>query len=840
MSRNCLYNISKFIQFSQPFFDTHHKIASDYNRYNKNVTFKIENTKQQLATDNLDASESSEKQEKDLISITDPSDSEYLERIETASKYKVPNLKKFKILFVSMIIISLICCVFSYILITQTILMSLSSRGKIQDFFQFYSDFILSWSISVQFLYTDKLPYSNDYYRNVINTTNQNLLKYSFISENSTLYNLLSEGNELILQATYSNNFTDCYNTTIDLVANLNDYGKSIYALYAKQRNSVQLTLYLCIAITFACTIICLILFFVAYHIGSELFTLIAAQPMHLTKIFTSETMHKYHELGNVEKRLDFGKDSLRSTFILTFSAIILPFIVSFAYSIDMDRIHRKYLRTMSCTLFASQQTGVLVENTILLPLLRDYGANTNYFQSFEKSYSIIFSILKKFMNLNITINITDDSNIIISQDISDEDVSDVLKNVNQTKYVLYTNGSVILLRDMSIINLDSEETVNLSDVSIMAIPSNIYCGYPMRMLLNDFLVIENSIYDSLLFSFILTLIILAVILSFMAIFVIRLIKRYYTALDLVIRIISIPNSENPFFDDTDGTFTGFKEPPYPIMGEIFDSLPIPTFQLNKKYLIIDQNTTSEMVFGDIRGSNYDDLPNHIVDPLGNQRYYNYNLICKRVLPRTMKLAGQAIVLSNDMSGLAAKKEILKNLNKDIRLTFSIPNILQREKPTTIQDIAIVNFGFSKSVSNQDFLNFSSKIEDMFSQFVSFFMFEKMRFSFYVLFHDSSLSRQPMRDAVSFAQIARDAAKLQNIDVKIAVSMEHEVIAKAQRQDMIWSVTFLNSILWRTDAMLNYIDYGKIICLSKMMSGMHFTKNLHIGKFAESTEVIII
>ena len=97
-----------------------------------------------------------------------------------------------------------------------------------------------------------------------------------------------------------------------------------------------------------------------------------------------------------------------------------------------------------------------------------------------------------------------------------------------------------------------------------------------------------------------------------------------------------------------------------------------------------------------------------------------------------------------------------------------------------------------------------------------------------------------MRDAVSFAQIARDAAKLQNIDVKIAVSMEHEVIAKAQRQDMIWSVTFLNSILWRTDAMLNYIDYGKIICLSKMMSGMHFTKNLHIGKFAESTEVIII
>ena len=68
--------------------------------------------------------------------------------------------------------------------------------------------------------------------------------------------------------------------------------------------------------------------------------------------------------------------------------------------------------------------------------------------------------------------------------------------------------------------------------------------------------------------------------------------------------------------------------------------------------------------------------------------------------------------------------------------------------------------------------------------------------------------------------------------------MEEEVVAKAEKTDMIWSVKFPNAILWRTDAMFSQIDYGRIICLSKMSPGMHFTKSIHIGITNEQTEVI--
>ncbi|EAY11666.1 hypothetical protein TVAG_158930 [Trichomonas vaginalis G3] len=180
------------------------------------------------------------------------------------------------------------------------------------------------------------------------------------------------------------------------------------------------------------------------------------------------------------------------------------------------------------------------------------------------------------------------------------------------------------------------------------------------------------------------------------------------------------------------------------------------------------------------------------------------------------------------------------NLNKDIKLSFSIPSILQRDRPTHLQSIVVVNFCFASDLSNDLFLDFGSNIEDVFGQYTSFFMFEKQRFAFYVLFHDDKDLRQPSRDAVAFSLLARDIAKLNKIDVKIAISIEREVTAKAEKIDMIWSVNFPNSILWRTDAMLRYADWGKIACFSKLTSGIHYSKYITLGKFNEQSEIVIL
>lgn len=372
-----------------------------------------------------------------------------------------------------------------------------------------------------------------------------------------------------------------------------------------------------------------------------------------------------------------------------------------------------------------------------------------------------------------------------------------------------------------------------------MSVPSALSCTAPINNLLTNFSTNLYFLANYVLFVFIFAPILLFIAFFVMFVYGLVIYKRLKTSNELMKRMMAMPKYFNPFFDDNNA-FLGYKDEVRNINMTLFKCFPVPTFEISKDEKIVDENEVAEEVFGNIRGELIQNVPNEMTDVRGVKHHYNYETFHKKILPDDLITKGEKVTISNDVTGLYNKKETLKDLYKDIRLTFSIPTVLQREKASHIQNVAIVNFSFANSVSNSQFLEFSSKLEDLFSQFVSFFMFEKMRFSFYVLFYDANSPRQAARDAVNFAQLARFESQQKEMNIKIAVSMEEEIIAEAEKTDMIWSVKFPNSILWRTDVMMSYIDYGRIICLSKMSPGVHFTKSIRLGICQEKIECVTL
>lgn len=852
MSKLCLNDISSFVEKVSTFFNQHKSVAFDYKRFVKNIVFKADveiygDELDSLSQDSEHMSTAEKLNFEDEDFVLEEQDG-FIERLAVISQVKPPGYRQFVWLLVAVNTILILVIIFPYIGISRIIIMSLITRSATRDFYDFYCSFILVWSIPV---HTQIYPINSTMYDSYITSlknTGKILLKYSFIAENSTRKALMEEGLDAILNTAQNGNFTQCLDVTQNIIEMLYDYGYDIHTLYNTRRALVNLALYICIALIVIGLFHWLFLCIWIYRLGDRIMANLSYQPMQLSKLFSTMVLHKYQYLAGSENKEAVTKNRLNHSFLLLFTTLFLPLVVIFAYTMDMHRIHNKYLSFTSTTLFFSQIAGTIGLNSIFLPAIYNSSVvNDSFindtFETFAAEYGYLDSLITTFMDSSTTgvydFNSSDDNVIIHASDLTQDDIDATIMQANQSIFVDFYNSSSILLRDMYILLRSMEIDQNVKEAAYMALPASIYSGGPVINLFHDFLTVEQIINDSLIFSIAITPFVLIVLVILMLMFSVSTVSKFNIAIDLIYRILSLADTENPFFDD-DGTFTGFKDPPYPLIGEIYDALPIPTFQLDQKKNIIEVNDYGQEIFSDVIGMKAQNLPNEVVDTDGRKHYYSYNIICHSSLPKNSDIHGDAVAVSTDLTGIYTKREMLKALNKDIKLTFSIPTILQREKPSHIQEIAVVNFCFSETVQNNAFLMYSMKIEDMFSQFVSFFMFEKQRFSFYVLFHDNSGSRQPSRDAVSFAQIARETAKLHKIDVKIAVSLESEIITRAEQRDMIWSVTFLNSILWRTDQMFKYIDYGKVGCVAKMMPGMHYTKSIHIGRFNEQIEVIML
>ncbi|EAY03449.1 hypothetical protein TVAG_412530 [Trichomonas vaginalis G3] len=845
MSQIVYLNLSKLVQRAKPFFERHNAVIGGIDAFLGNILFTKTN---KLQNNYLpDGQEEEEKSENglQLQEYFDVNDDYFSERMESISKYNPANYKLVRGLLITIIILIIFVCVLIYISVSHVDSFSYAKYNLVQNLYKIFAIIINSCSIPGYY-----------YLHPVDNQTRAELVQYindsydfiydiKAISNNATLFGKFENLKQLVQNATLAGTYVNNTNSSTELFGLLYWRGRVLFDSFSNYGQKGSSTLKRCLYCLTAAFFVFLILFLVAKFGMAKYYEFVGGQTMYFNKDFASMMKVRYEALTTIDIRLTEEQFKYKDSFWVFFIIAFLPFFISYAYCLDLYSVSSKFVQFNTNTLYISQIVPMIANNNLLLPqyLSNSTGLNNSLaLESVRLTYSLITSLINSLYihpvtyNYDNITNFEEDPNMINFTTIKEKELKQKLDIINKTIFSDFFNATTILLRDCYLL-LSEENEENLDYVLKMLVPTTLSTVQSAKDLLYEFNFRLTFLGDSVLFTFIFAPILFILALFLMTIYVYMAIKRLDTSCDLVKRIISLPRLDNPFFDEAN-QFTGFKKLPKRLSSEIYSAFPMPTFQVTKEKKILHENEIACGVFGDIVGTDASILPQKVIDSTGHHHYFNYSWHFKKALPKSLHVDGNAVIISNDITSLVNKREMLKNLYKDIRLTFSIPTVLQREKPTHIQNVAIVNFCFSRDVTNEKFLNYSSKIEDFFSQFVSFFMFEKMRFSFYVLFYDPNASRQASRDAISFAQIARYEANNRQVECKIAVAMEEEVVAKAEKTDMIWSVKFPNAILWRTDAMFSQIDYGRIICLSKMSPGMHFTKSIHIGITNEQTEVI--
>lgn len=853
MTLRTFHDLVQLVQRSKPFFEKHNNIIGGNEEFLKYVSieprlYKLTSVYGGESFETDDKSESMIINDDLFININEEY---FIRRISNIKKENPKYYILLKALTISMLALIVVLSMGTYMFISHTDSPSVSNYKMIHRLFTGYINLIKAWEVPTS-LYFMTNATETDYSNGIdqINLALDTIESIPAVAQNTSLVGLIEKARNELIYAVETRSFVNSSNTTHQLFHGITNRGKTIFSIYSEYLNECDNTLKFCIICLCITLVAFSVLFYFTRRVLATFYEYIGSQPMHFNKLISSSLHSTYTRLVPNEVNVTGEQNKIQSTYFLLFCAGFLPFIVCLIYCVDLNYITSKMIRFVRSTLLISQTAPVIANTLIVLPIMANISTKNDSMRNHSvemarMAYSHLDGIASKLYTNRVPYNyskvsdLTEYPQMISPSWLTKDDLVGCLDIMNETLYVQYFNGTTILLRDLYILLQEAEHEKSIAHVSNMCIPASLSCAVPTINLLNEITHQLEFLADTVIFTFILAPILFIIALFIMIVYGVMIVNRIDTSVRLMKRIISLPRYENPFFDENHH-FLGFKDEIQSVADQVFRAFPVPTFEITKDNKILEQNDTAMQVFGDIKGTLSGRLPTEVIDANGLRHFYNYSRYLKKSLPESLKIKGDMVMISNDMTGLFNKKNTLRNLYKDIRLTFSIPTVLQREKPTHVQGVAIVNFCFAQNITNEAFLNYSSKIEDFFTQFVSFFMFEKMRFSFYVLFYDSNVSRQAARDAISFAQLARYEAINRKMGVKIAVAMEDEVIAKAEKTDMIWSVKFPNSILWRSDMMFSHIDYGRIICLSKMSPGMHFTKTIHIGKFNEAVEVITI
>ncbi|EAY08526.1 hypothetical protein TVAG_487520 [Trichomonas vaginalis G3] len=836
------HDLTQLVQRAKPFFERHNAVIGGNEDFSKYITLRPENYEDKIMADSLEEEDKSDNPV-NSIPLIENHDEYFQLRLKSIKKVNPSNFVFTKSLGVIILTIIVLGCILGYLFGSASGIPPLRMYKMVQRMFLAYSNIVSAWYVPISLYLNDAK--SDDQKKlglETINTSFDNIFTISYLKNTKNISELFLKAQEELIQATENETFVSNSNTTDKLFMLLMNRCKYLYTTFntygTNADKMAKITLY---GLTFVLAIF-LVLFYLLMYRSQKLYFYLGCQTMHFKKNYVSFLRKKYQKMILKETKTLPESGKFNNSYLTFCVACLFPLIIGYIYALDIKMINKQFINFIKVSLLTSQATPMIANNNILIPLLMNDLQINESLSNIKLSYCFLMGLNNNIYTTNLSFeyesffNQTSYDSIIKSDSESHETLIRAMKNVNKQIFVEMMNISLVLVRDFYIILMESGLNQSVRDVARLTIPLIIYSKNPLINFLTDVNKKLNFLADSVYFTFISAPILFFIAIFVMIVYGMVIISRINTSVDLMQRMICLPKYDNPFFDENHN-FLGYKDQVKKITNEIFNSFPIPTFQVSKEMKVVDQNQAAEAIFGDIKGTLMHNIPMEITDCYGTRNYYNYSTYLRKNLPSNLELKGEKVVISNDMTGLFNKKETLRNLYKDIRLTFSIPNVLQRDKATHIQNVAIVNFLFSSNVTNDQFLSYSSKIEDFFSQFVSFFMFEKMRFSFYVLFYDPNSSRQTCRDALAFAQIARYEGVNRKIEVKIAVTMEDELIAMAQKNDMIWSVKFPNSILWRSDMMHANIDYGRIICLSKMSPGMHFSKTLSLGVHHEQIEV---
>lgn len=848
MCQRVFHELAQIIQSAKPFFKRHNAVIGGEAEFSRELIYVPQDGSEQDSFQRYDLEEEDMSDEYNDPEMYDINADYYKARIESISKVNPRNYLLMRYLLIFIMILLIASCFISYILISNTNYKPYTYAESVKLLISGYASIITAFHVPGRLYQKESNETERNYGIKLINQSFDDIYSLSYLKKNQTLYNLLLTIQGQLLEAVDEKTFVSDPDDIQSLYNFMIGKGKSLFGRFTYLWDSISVTMLNTLYGLVAVFVVFVIIFTIIRILSVKFFEYLGAQPMHFSKTFSSYMSKKYSRLMNHEMPVVRETKMFRSTFNSLVATCFFPLAVGVLYSIAITYVNYDLINLVRTVLYVTQAVPLIANNDIYLPIM--YNSTTpaevcdgHAIENLRVTYSLIEGIYNVLYTNNVTYkyvnssNLTEFDNMIDISQLKASVMRQSLGLLNNSVYVDFFNSSSIMLRNIFIILKEFQTNEDLHYYIKMSIPSSLSCTQPIISLIVD--MQKEIVYktDAVLFLFIFAPIVYTLAIFMMIVYAALVIKRVDMSVFIIKRIISLPKHDNPFFTDNN-QFLGFKEILASCSDHIFHSFPIPTFQATKDLKIIAQNEAAVQLFGDIKGTSTYNLPYDVTDSSGCRHYFSYTKYPKRALPESVNIEGDIAIISNDLTGLHNKKETLKNLYKDIRLTFSIPTVLQRDKPTHIQGVAIVNFGFSPNITKEMFLTYSSKVEDFFSQFVSFFMFEKLRFSFYVLFYDPNASRQAARDAVLFAQMARYEAQNRKMEVKIACAVEDDVIAKAEKTDMIWSVKFPNSILWRTDLLLAHIDYGRIICQSKMSPGMHFTQSISIGKYGEVIEVI--
>lgn len=848
MAGSALFNLSVLIPRSKPFLQRHDSIIGGYKAFLNNVF--LESTGKRNLEGFLDDNEEEDHNyDKKMMAddCYDINDSYYHARLENISKHFPPRYKNIRNMFIGMQVLILLVCISCYLWISHNNSMARFKRSAVKDQYAIYANFLSAYDM-LAYLYKEQdiSPEFIDSAVFSINSSIESITLVSSVAKNKTFLDIINSAREKILSTAQNQEYITDTNIIIGLFNVICEKGVEIYNFYANNKITLRNALLYCmIGIIITC-IAFIILFLVANNQYSKFHKEMASQMMYFNKVFCSIVHQKYADMLLTNTNVYTPPNKYKKVMWKFFVICLFPFVICAVYCPSLNNINYNYIDFTTFSLYLSQVLPIIADSDLLFPQLIDSTDNqtaVNVLNTIKSIYSILTSIISSLYSNKLSYTFSDDYNFSVITNltiIGDEKIKMSFSNIKEDVLINFFNASTILLRDYYILTKENMSSPTYSYVAEIALYSALACTMPILDLLDELNRSMDIKAEAILFTFITAPVVFLFAIIMMITYGIIMVKRLDTELNLIRKMICLPRYDNPFFN-SDDEFLGYKDPLECMTNDLYNHLPVPVFEATTEHKIIDENETAYHLFGDVIGTLCNRLPSKIVDQNGDRHYFNYTFYEKKSLLGRNKLnAGKTVIISNDMTSLFMKRELLKNLTKDIKLTYSIPPILQREKPTHIQGVSIVNFCFSERVTNDQFLAYTSKIEDFFSQFVSFFMFEKLRFSFYVSFYDANASRQASRDAINFAQLARYEAENKKVDVKIAVSMEDEVTAIAQKTDMIWSVTFLNALLWRTDQMFRHIDYGKIVVLAKMSPGMHYSRNIQMGRLNENVDVMII